>query len=198
MLTRVLWVGLLLLLLVTPTFIINQQPSLILVETKPAPPVVTSTIIAQETEPRILYLTQYLEKRGSPLANNAVDFVEAADTYGFDWTLLPSIAGLESSYGRYVPKASKNPFGWGHNNGRYMHFRTWGEAITTVARGLRENYIQKGPVVPRAIGRMYAESPTWTVRVESIQAELINDYKRYERYEETHFPDNKGRAVLQS
>jgi hypothetical protein len=45
----------------------------------------------------------------------AEDFLIAADRHGVDWRLLPAIAMVESSGGKYHP--ANNIFGW--NNGNY-------------------------------------------------------------------------------
>src|SRR5688572_7783897 len=53
-------------------------------------------ISAKQFDPRAKILADYLEKRNSPMKNQAQDFIDAADHYGIDWKLVPAIAGVES------------------------------------------------------------------------------------------------------
>ncbi len=110
-----------------------------------------------------------LERRGSPLLLSIDDFIKACDKYALDCYLLPSITGLESSFGVHIAPGSYNPFGWG---GGYITFDNWGEAIDTVGAGLRYNYIDKGGTSIEAIGATYAASPTWAARVRMFIAEF--------------------------
>ncbi|RLD03148.1 MAG: hypothetical protein DRI56_12980, partial [Chloroflexota bacterium] len=95
-------------------------------------------------------LQEYLKARNSPLLNHADDFIRAADQYRLPWTLLPAIAGKESGFGKSIPKNSYNPFGWGVYTGQQtgVNFSSWKEAIFSVAKGLRENYFDKGLDTP--------------------------------------------------
>ncbi len=111
-----------------------------------------------------------LKKYQSPLVNEAKNFVIYADKYQLEPYLLPSIAGLESTFGRFILHNSFNPFGWG---GGYIIFQNWEEAINTVGRGLRYHYINKGADNIYSIGKIYSESPTWAIRVNWF----INQFK---------------------
>ena len=59
---------------------------------------------------RLQSLKSFFHKAGSPAAVYSAVFLEAADDYGLDWRLLPSLAFVESGGG----KASRhnNWFGW--------------------------------------------------------------------------------------
>ncbi len=87
---------------------------------------------------------------GTPLAGHGVDFVNAGRRYRIDPRLLVSIASAESSLGRHAQ--GYNPFGWGPG----IHFNSWGQAIDTVAGGLRSNYLGKGLTTIEQIGAKYA------------------------------------------
>jgi len=106
-----------------------------------------------------------LEQYGSPLAEDVDGFMNACQKYELNCYLLPAIAGLESTFGKFIMPESYNPFGWG---GGYIYFENWNEGIDTVAKGLRENYIDRGAESLAQIGRIYSESPTWTQRVQMI------------------------------
>lgn len=61
-------------------------------------------------DPRLLKLQVFLNERHSPIQHLAEDFLIAADRFGVDWRLLPAIAMVESSGGKYHPHG--NIFGW--------------------------------------------------------------------------------------
>ncbi len=98
----------------------------------------------------------------SPLVGQEKAFIEVCEKYQLDCYLLPSIAGLESTFGRFIWPNSYNPFGWG---GGYIIFDNWHQAINTVGQGLKKNYFDKGVVTIEDIGRIYSENPTWAQRV---------------------------------
>ena len=120
-----------------------------------------------------IVLRTVLERYNSPLANEVDSFIDACQKYNLDCYLLPSIAGLESTFGQFVYPDSYNPFGWG---GGYIKFDNWSQSIDTVAQGLRLNYINRGATSVPAIGRIYSESPTWAIRVQNF----INQFRQEE------------------
>lgn len=123
---------------------------------------------------RIKKAMKYIfEKYHSPLVSEIDTFILACQTYKLDCYLLPSIAGLESTFGRFIYPASYNPFGWG---GGYIIFSDWKKGIETAAAGLRENYLNQGASTIWSIGRIYSESPTWATRVQYF----INEFNRQE------------------
>lgn len=103
-----------------------------------------------------------LKRYNSPMAEESDAFVKACIKYKIDCYLLPSIAGLESTFGKFIWPNSYNPFGWARG---YMMFENWSEGIDTVAKGLRNGYMNKGALTVEDIGPIYSESPTWAVRV---------------------------------
>lgn len=103
-----------------------------------------------------------LTKYNSPLAGSADAFVKTCVKYSLNCYLLPSIAGLESTFGKFILPGSNNPFGWGRG---YILFDDWSEGIDTVGRGLRRNYLNKGAANIEHVAKIYSESPTWSPRV---------------------------------
>lgn len=103
-----------------------------------------------------------LDSYNSPLASQVDGFMNACMTYDIDCYLLPSIAGLESTFGKFTYPNSHNPFGWG---GGLIMFESWEDGFMAVAKGLRNNYIDKGRDTIDKIAPIYAESPTWATRV---------------------------------
>lgn len=104
-----------------------------------------------------------LEKYNSPLVSEVDAFLNACLSYDINCYLLPSISGVESTFGRFLLPGSYNPFGWG---GGYLYFPSWQVSFLTVAKGLRENYIDKGLISVDMIGPVYAPpSSTWASKV---------------------------------
>ncbi|MBI2641699.1 glucosaminidase domain-containing protein [Candidatus Roizmanbacteria bacterium] len=124
-------------------------------------------------------IKKMLEKHRSPLVIAVDDFIEACQKYNLDCYLLPSISGLESTFGKFIYPASFNPFGW---DGGSMLFPSWREGILTVAQGLRENYINKGAQTIEQIAPIYAESPTWAERVSYFMDQFSNEEYKIELF----------------
>lgn len=120
-----------------------------------------------------LAINKVLNKYNSPLLSSVDSFLYMCETYQFDCYLLPSITGLESSFGIYTHPGSYNPFGWG---GGYIMFSNWDQAINTVGKGLKENYIDKGADTIEEIAPIYAASKTWAPRVKNF----MNDFEKEE------------------
>lgn len=108
-------------------------------------------------------LRQYLAERGSELEPHACTLVEKADEYGLDWRLLTAIAQKESGACNVIPPGSHNCWGWGIYGTTVTKFANYDEAITTVSKGLKENYIDRGYVTTEEIMSKYAhpDSTTW-------------------------------------
>ncbi len=95
-------------------------------------------------------LIMFLKKYNSPLIDQAPAFIEIADKYNLDWRLLPAIAGMESTFGRFLIEQTHNPFGWG---GGYIYFDSYEEGIETVGRELARRF--KEHTSPEEIGPTY-------------------------------------------
>lgn len=115
---------------------------------------------------RVVILYNFLDNYNSPLKNYALNFVEDADKYKLDYRLLAAISGVESTFGQQLPYNSYNAWGWGIYGDNMIRFNSYPEAITSISKSLRENYIDnwKAQNVYQ-IGRFYAASPTWAQRV---------------------------------
>ena len=114
-----------------------------------------------------------LKRYDSPMAEASESFVKTCIKYKIDCYLLPSIAGLESTFGKFVWPNSHNAFGWARG---FMMFDSWAEGIDTVGAGLRKGYLNKGALTVEDIGPIYSESPTWAIRVNYF----INQFEREE------------------
>ncbi len=66
---------------------------------------------------RLTKLRRFFILRASPISHLAEDFLAVADRHGLDWRLLPSIAIVESSGGKYYQ--NDNIFGWDNGVQRF-------------------------------------------------------------------------------
>ncbi|MFW5719535.1 MAG: hypothetical protein ACOCXT_00725 [Candidatus Dojkabacteria bacterium] len=99
---------------------------------------------------RVVALYMFLEKYQSPMASISVakTFVESADKNGFGdkWYLLPAISGIESAFGRLIPRSgnviSYNGWGWsgGSKYGRWSYFASWEDAAQKISRAMAKGY----------------------------------------------------------
>ncbi len=103
-------------------------------------------------------LKAFFRKYNSPLYEWADRIVAMSDRYQFDYRLLPAIAMQESNLCRVIPDDSHNCWGWGIYGSTVTKFDTYGEAIDTVAKGIKEEYIDKGLVTASAIMSKYTPS----------------------------------------
>lgn len=122
-----------------------------------------------------LVMSKVLQNYNSPLSSEVASFLSTCISYELDCYLLPSIAGLESGFGKFVYPNSNNPFGWG---GGLIMFESWDEAINTVGKGLRQNYINKGADSVDEIAPIYAESKTWAPRVKYFMAQFEKEEEK--------------------
>lgn len=128
---------------------------------------ITETI-KSEKDNRVEKLRIYLESKNSPYSDKADFFVKTADKYKIDYTLLPAISGIESSFGLYLVNGSHNPFGWG---GGYIYYDSWEDCIESVAKGIATNYPSD---IPEEIGPIYTPPNyvKWIIAVKQFQKEI--------------------------
>lgn len=124
------------------------------------------------------------EKNHSPLSNSIFSFVDACYRHNLDCYLLPAIAGVESSYGKFLIPQTYNPFGWG--GGRII-FMSWEDAINEVADKIKKNYINKGLTDVYSIGKKYSQDPTWAIKILSI----IENFKEVEKKQRLLLENNR-------
>ena len=119
---------------------------------------------------RVENLRKFLEKYNSPLAVYADEFVIYADINALDYRLVPSITGVESTFGKHIPFESFNAYGWA--NGEYT-FISWEDSIAHVSKTLKTNYIDKGAPTIAKIAKRYAPpSTTWGKNVKFFVAKI--------------------------
>ncbi len=126
----------------------------------------------RELDEKAKILASYLASHNSPMQYHAQDFIDAAEAYNLHWTLLPSIAGVESTFGKHIP-GGYNAYGWAiYNSSSRFGFKSWRDGMFTVAKGLREGYLNKGLTDPYSINRVYATSPHWGRNVTFFMSDL--------------------------
>ena len=140
---------------------------------------ISDEISARKLDPEAQILAKYLSEFDSPLQYHAQDFIDASRAYNLDWKLLPAIAGVESTFGKQIP-GGYNAWGWGVYGNQAIYFSSWGEAILTVAAGLRKNYLDKGLTEPYSMNRVYATSPNWGGKVTYFMNHLDKFAKNYQ------------------
>lgn len=111
--------------------------------------------IKKSREERIEALEKFFTELKSPLKASSETFVDVADKYNLDYRLLPAISCMESTCGKFLIEGSYNPFGWGIYGRNAIYFKSYDEAIETVAQGIKDNYLSKGLNTPEKIAPVY-------------------------------------------
>lgn len=128
-----------------------------------------ASVTITEEDNRAKTLEVFLQKYNSPMINSAPAFIEEADKNNIDWRLLAAIAGVESTFGKRIPQGTNNAWGWGIYGNNRIYFESFDDGIATISKALREKYINRiGSDNVYAIGRVYAASPTWAMKVEKF------------------------------
>jgi hypothetical protein len=140
------------------------------------PPTSQKTFYAtiDEQEGRVEKVRQFLEKYDSPLEPYAQDIVDAADTYGLDYRLIPAIAMQESNLCHKIPIDSNNCWGFGIYGGQVHKFSDYKEGIYAVTKTLATKYKAKGLVTPDQIMTMWTPSSngSWAFSVNHFMDKL--------------------------
>ena len=95
-------------------------------------------VVDEETTRKI---KAYLKSKNSPLETYAGIFNFVGSKYDIDPMLLTAISGVESSFGKYMPVGSKNPFGIGGSN--LVYYDSYIQAIDSLGKTLRKPYYRK-------------------------------------------------------
>lgn len=132
---------------------------------------VSVQIETKKLDGRTKILSEYLARFNSPLQYHAQDFIDASQVYGLDWRMLPAIAGVESTFGKQIP-GGFNAWGWGVYGSQAIYFKSWRDGIFTIARGLRENYLNRGLTDPYSMNKVYASSPYWGGKVSFFMQDM--------------------------
>jgi len=130
-----------------------------------------STSVEYSLDFREQTLSSYLKSKNSPLTEYSDFFIKEADQNGLDWRLIPAISGIESNFGKMLIPASYNAYGWG---GGYVYFKSWEDGISTVAKGINENWVKRGLETPKEIAPSYCppNKVYWTYAVNKFMKEI--------------------------
>ena len=120
-------------------------------------------------------ISEVLKRYDAPLASEVESFLDACTKYDLDCYLLPSISGVESTFGKHLITGTYNPFGWGRG---LLAFTSFNQTILTVGKALKENYIDKGADTVDKIGRIYCEGDTWSGKVKYFMNQFEEEEKK--------------------
>ena len=165
------------LLLILPLLFLNRKVSADRKVENPDPQL--EVVSGKKLDKKATILAKYLARFDSPLQYHAQDFIDAAETYQLDWKMVPAIAGVESTFGKFIP-GGYNAWGWGVYGTQAIYFDSWRDGIFTIAKGLREGYLNKGLTDPYSINRVYAASPYWGGKVSYFMQDLENFSDQFE------------------
>lgn len=120
-----------------------------------------------KTDMRITVLQKFLRNYNSPLADIASYLVNTADRWGLDYALIPAISMQESGGCRIIPNNSYNCWGFGIYGGKITRFNSYEEAISAVAKTIKETYIKNGLTNPTLLENIWAPQSTgqWSYAV---------------------------------
>lgn len=135
-------------------------------------PSVTEEVGASDARTEIV--RQYLERYESPLVPLADYIIQTSDKYGLDFRLLTAIAQQESNLCKLIPPGSHNCWGWGIHSEGSLGFASYQDAIEQVAKGIREEYLNKGYTTTEEIMSKYTplSNGSWAMGVNTFMAEM--------------------------
>lgn len=137
-------------------------------------PTVSGSVQAVDARPEII--RNYLDRYNSPLLGLEGYLVAKADEYDMDYRLIPAIGQQESNLCKIIPPETYNCWGWGIHSKGTLGFNSYEEAIDTVMKGIKTQYIDKGLTTPDTIWTKYTpNSPdgAWAKGVNQFMAEMI-------------------------
>lgn len=119
-------------------------------------------------------ISQFFARYNSPLEPFAPEIIQAADRYGIDYRLVPSIAMQESNLCLKIIADSYNCWGFGIYGSKVTRFQNYPEAIDTVTKTLAKEYKNKGLTTPSEIMKKYTPSNngSWAFGVSHFMDQL--------------------------
>jgi hypothetical protein len=137
--------------------------------------VITDSVNSADARP--LIIRNYLRQYDSPLEPYYQTVVEISDKYSLDYRLLVAIAQQESNLCKKIPAGSHNCWGFGIYGDLITRFDNYPQALDTVARTLRKEYLDKGLNTPEKIMAKYTPPSVeiggpWAKGVSQFMAEL--------------------------
>jgi len=118
-------------------------------------------------DPRLTCLRAFFGQGHCPAAGLSSVFLEASDTYGLDWRLLPSLSFLETTGGKWAPH--NNLFGW--DSGRAV-FSSAADSIRSVAHALAKSALYKGKDVDGILKLYNQNNAGYARRVKEVMRRI--------------------------
>jgi len=134
-----------------------SQPIIVSNDTA-GPNTIEGQVLSVKIEDMRPYIVENFLKN-TTLESHSEFMVKTADKYNIDYRLIPAIAMKETGGGNTSPSESYNA--WGFGNGS-TQFTSWESAIESVAKTLKEKYIDRGMVTPEEIMPIYAPPQMYT------------------------------------
>ena len=111
-----------------------------------------------QKDARVESIREFFARYNSPLKGHAQDVIDAAEKYGLDYRLIPSIAMQESNLCKKIPKNSYNCWGYGIYGTQVKNFDNYTQAIDVVTKTLAKYYKRNGLETPEQIMTKYTPS----------------------------------------
>jgi hypothetical protein len=134
----------------------------VLAATSEIPSAQTTSIFVPSLSPqfitsdaRPIIIKNYLHLFRSPLETHSRLIVQISDKYSLDYRLLVAIAQQESNLCKKIPPGSYNCWGYGIYGKQTIRFDGYPQALETVARALKKDYIDQGLTTPEKIMAKY-------------------------------------------
>jgi hypothetical protein len=137
----------------------------------------------EKPDQRADQLKRFFLKHNSPLADHSETFIEVADLYQIDWTLLPAIASQESGFGKRTPScALYNPFGWTSTTSPcgFYRFESFDDAIRHVAQKINNlscyaRFRETGDLFELAKKYNSVSTNEWIKKISFFQEKIKNE-----------------------
>lgn len=133
--------------------VLSYTTSRILQPNSASAPSLSTFVSLADARPQIL--KNYLARYNSPLEPLSNYLVTTSDKYSLDFRLLVAIAQQESNLCKRVPSGSHNCWGFGIYGDKVTRFDSYEQAIDTVAKTLKKNYVDQGLDSPEEIMAKY-------------------------------------------
>lgn len=137
----------------------------------------THTLVREQVvakDARYDLLSDFFKTHKSELLPFTDEIINAADRYGIDFRLIPSIAMQESNLCKKIIKGSYNCWGFGIYGNNVKRFKNYPNAIDTVTKTLATDYKANGLVTPYQIMKKYTpgSNGSWARGVNHFMKEL--------------------------
>lgn len=122
-------------------------------------------------------IDQYFKSNNMPLAGYGQQMVEVADKNDIDWRLIPALAVIESTGGKYAcKKVTFSAFGWGSCK---INFKSYDQAIESLGEHLGGNNpntsrYYKGKDTKGKLARYNSVIPDYTAKIMKVMDAIEN------------------------